>query len=169
MQRNGKQHVLAFLVSKPLTLIFGFDLCRFIFCRGVFALHSKFRDKPEFLPRCCPALPDEVLPNTSVVESLVFYLASSVGVADQFEFPASLKRSAVSDVVSNRTSVDSLAEDFNNHGLGSNNWGGSWGITEAASIRRKCWCWWTSEYTSQGAGFRIISKISWSPGSVDSL
>lgn len=65
---------------------------RFILCRGVFALHSKFRGKPEFLPRCCPALPEEVFSNTPTVESLVRYLASSMGVADQFKFPnASLK------------------------------------------------------------------------------
>jgi len=108
------------LVSKQLNLTFGFDLCRFIFCRGVFALHSKFRDKPEFLPRCCPALPEEVLPNTPVVGSMVFYLASSVGVADQFEFPASLQGSGASDVTSNTSSVQSLVEDFNNHGLGGN-------------------------------------------------
>jgi len=109
------------LVSKPLVSIswFGFDLCRFIFCRGVFALHSKFRDKPEFLPRCCPALPEEVLPNTPVVESMVFYLASSVGVADQFEFPASLKRSGGADVTLNRISVQAIVEEFNKNGLGS--------------------------------------------------
>lgn len=89
---------------------------RFIFCRGVFALHSKFRDKPEFLPRCCPALPNEVLPTTPVVESMVYYIASSVGVAEQFEFKGtSVKRSAGSE----RSSVESIIEDFNNHGLGN--------------------------------------------------
>lgn len=80
---------------------------RFILCRGVFALHSRFRDKPEFLPRCCPALPEEVLPTMPTVESLVSYLATSVGVADQFEFShASMKRSGEgSEGMTNRTST----------------------------------------------------------------
>lgn len=38
------------------------------------------------MPRCCPALPDEVLPNSKTVESVVFQVATSLGVADQFEF-----------------------------------------------------------------------------------
>ncbi|XP_024388949.1 uncharacterized protein [Physcomitrium patens] len=42
--------------------------CRFIFCRAVFGLHSKYRDKPEHMPRCYPPLPDELLPTSKVVE-----------------------------------------------------------------------------------------------------
>lgn len=38
------------------------------------------------MPRCCPPLPDEVLPNSKVVESVIFLLATNLGVADQFDF-----------------------------------------------------------------------------------
>lgn len=153
MQRNENMYIL----------IFCFRLCRFIFCRGVFALHSKFRDKPGFLPRCCPALPDEVLPNTQVVESMVFYLASSVGVADQFEFPASFNRSGGSDILSNKTpSVQSIVEDFNHHGLGGN-WGGT--VVPVGVIQKLCpsaanvvlvdvWM-----NTHQSAGFRKCHQV----------
>jgi hypothetical protein len=47
---------------------------------------------------------------------MVYYIASSVGVAEQFEFKGtSVKRSAGSE----RSSVESIIEDFNNHGLGN--------------------------------------------------
>ena len=83
-------------------------------CRGVFAHHSKFCEKTEFLPRCCPALPDEVLAASPIVESMVYYIASSVGMTDQFVFPQmSHKRSG--GLV--KSSVESIIEDFNNHGL----------------------------------------------------
>ncbi|CAK9867060.1 unnamed protein product, partial [Sphagnum jensenii] len=58
---------------------------RFIFCRAVIALHAKYGGKPEFAPRCCPALPDEMLPESEVVQAMVLQLATLLGVADQFQ------------------------------------------------------------------------------------
>ncbi|XP_024361146.1 uncharacterized protein [Physcomitrium patens] len=83
---------------------------RFIFCRGVFALHLKYRHKPEFLPRCYPALPEEVLPNTHKVGRIVYYLAIAVGAADQFEFPHFSFKGTSDD--------QSLLEEFSVLGLG---------------------------------------------------
>ncbi|KAH8934939.1 hypothetical protein BDL97_17G005700 [Sphagnum fallax] len=62
---------------------------RFIFCRAVIALHAKYGGKPEFAPRCCPALPDEMLPESEVVQAMVLQLATLLGVADQFQVSAS--------------------------------------------------------------------------------
>jgi hypothetical protein len=62
---------------------------RFIFCRAVIALLAKYGGKPEFAPRCCPALPDEMLPESEVVQAMVLQLATLLGVADQFQVSAS--------------------------------------------------------------------------------
>ncbi|XP_073391131.1 uncharacterized protein [Physcomitrium patens] len=68
--------------------------CRFIFCRAVFGLHSKYRDKPEYLPRCNPPLPDELLPTSKVVEMVVYLLATRFGVSDQFDSRPSTAKKA---------------------------------------------------------------------------
>lgn len=61
-------------------------LLRFIFCRACLALHRVYGIKREYLPRCLPSLPKELLPTEAAVEGCVFQIASSLQVADQFMF-----------------------------------------------------------------------------------
>lgn len=64
-------------------------LLRFIFCRACLALHRVYGIKREYLPRCLPSLPKELLPTEAAVEGCVFQIASSLQVADQFMFSSS--------------------------------------------------------------------------------
>lgn len=94
------------------------DLCRFIFCRAVFSLHLKYQDRLEYMPRCCPALPDEVLPNSKVVESVIFLLATNLGVADQFDFnPTAVTKKADDSSGSFKDETTTMTgEDFSAEG-----------------------------------------------------
>lgn len=85
---------------------------RFIFCRAVFGLHAKYQDKLEYMPRCCPPLPDELLPTSKVVETVIYLLASRLGVSDQFDCnPSSTKKVDVSNG-SFKDETTTTGEDF---------------------------------------------------------
>jgi hypothetical protein len=62
-------------------------ILRFIFCHSVIYLHKNFHSKlTEYLPQSHPALPTTFLAHP-VVLSVVFRLASLLGVVDQFTDP----------------------------------------------------------------------------------
>lgn len=86
--------------------------CRFIFCRAVFGLHAKYRDKLEYMPRCCPPLPDELLPTSKVVETVIYLLASRLGVSDQFDCNPSSTKKADGSNGSFKDETTTTGEDF---------------------------------------------------------
>lgn len=86
--------------------------CRFIFCRAVFGLHSKYRDKVEYMPRCCPPLPEELLPSSKVVETVIYLLASRFGVSDQFDCKTSSAKKADVSNGSFKDETTTTGEDF---------------------------------------------------------
>ncbi|BBN04326.1 hypothetical protein MPTK1_3g03670 [Marchantia polymorpha subsp. ruderalis] len=59
---------------------------RFAFCRSTFCLHTLFRNKQEYIPRCLPVLPEEASPTSKILETGIFKLATRLGVIDQFVF-----------------------------------------------------------------------------------
>jgi len=85
---------------------------RFIFCRAVFGLHSKYWDKLEYMPRCCPPLPDEFLPASKVVETVIYLLASRLGVSDQFDCKPSSTKKAEGSNGSFKDETTTTGEDF---------------------------------------------------------
>ncbi|KAI7981064.1 Protein SCAI [Camellia lanceoleosa] len=59
-------------------------ILRFIFCRSVLTFFCLREDSDEYLPVCIPQLPNSVSPNSDVVQSAIFRLASHLDVADCF-------------------------------------------------------------------------------------
>ncbi|KAJ7532686.1 hypothetical protein O6H91_13G014400 [Diphasiastrum complanatum] len=57
---------------------------RFIFARACFGLHKLYHSRYEFSPRCCPSLPDEMLPTSPLVEHGVLQIAQNFGIAKHF-------------------------------------------------------------------------------------
>lgn len=65
-------------------------LLRFIFCRACLALHTQYGRMQEYLPRCLPSLPKEVLPSEEAVEACIFRVASSLQVVEQFRISSNI-------------------------------------------------------------------------------
>ena len=78
----------------------------------MFGLHSKYRDKPEYMPRCCPPLPDELLPSSKVVETVIYLLASRFGVSDQFDCKPSSTKKGDGSNGSFKDETTTTGEDF---------------------------------------------------------
>lgn len=93
-------------------ILLNFAFFRFIFCRAVFGLHSKYRDKLEYMPRCRPPLPDELLPTSKVVETVIYLLASRLGVSDQFDCKPSSTKKADASNGSFKDETTTTGEDF---------------------------------------------------------
>ncbi|KAF9612063.1 hypothetical protein IFM89_037982 [Coptis chinensis] len=65
-------------------------ILRFILCRSVLSLFCISEDHGQYLPECLPPLPDYVSPTSEAVQYNILRLATSLGVAECFNFGASL-------------------------------------------------------------------------------